>query len=160
MPMNAQTVNLDVGAHETPVFSSHAVTGLAGGSGDNTEEDGAFHAPPANGQSFAVHVQFTATLGQGDTLSVALNAQDATDIGGTGVADFQTTNSVTPTIVATGGAGGSTETGVFKAGYQDIRAHRGFIRSQTTLDLSAANTDTFSYSVTHVYGGVDTLPAA
>jgi hypothetical protein len=160
MPRNAQTVSLDIGAHETPVFSSHAVTGLAGGSGDNVEDDGAFHAPPANAQSFAVHVQFTATLDENETLSLALNAQDATDIGGTGAADFQTDNTVVPTVVATGGSGGSTETGVFKARYQDIRAHRGFIRSQTTGDLSRGATDTFSYSVTHVYGGVDTLPAA
>ncbi len=159
MPMNAQTVNLDIGAHETPVFSSHAITGLAGGSGDNVENDGAFHAPPAFAQSFAVHVQFTTTLDEDETLSFALNAQDATDISGTGVADFQTENSVLPTVAATGGSGGSTETGVFKSRFQDIRAHRGFIRVQTTGDLSRGATDTFSYSVSLVYGGIVTLPA-
>ena len=160
MPQNAQTVSLDVGAHETPIFSSHAVTGVAAGSGDNVEDDGAFHAPPDNSQSFAVHIQFTTTLDAGETLSLSLNAQDATDIGGTGVADFQTKNSVAPTVVATGGGGGSTETGVFKSRFQDIRAHRGFIRAQTTGDLSRGSLDTFSYSVTLVYGGMDTLPAA
>lgn len=159
MPRNAQTVNLDIGAHETPIFSSHAVTGLAGGSGDNVESNGAFHVPPNSSQSFAVHVQFTTTLDEDETLTVALNAQDATDDSGTGVADFQDDNSVAPTVVATGGSGGSTETGVFKARFQEIRAHRGFLRIQTTGDLSRGATDTFSYSVQLVYGGMDTLPA-
>jgi hypothetical protein len=159
MPRNAQTVSLDIGAHETPVFSAHDITGTAGGSGDNVENNGAFHAPPDGAQSFAVHVQFTATLAENETLSISLNAQDATDDSGTAVADFQTENDVPPTVVATGGSGGSTETGVFKARFQDIRAHRGFIRSQTTGDLSAGATDTFSYSVQHVYGGIETLPA-
>lgn len=159
MPSNASTVQKDIGAYVAPEFSSLGVTGLAGGSGDNVESDGAFHAVPDDAQSLGLLIAFTATLDEDETLSLAANAQDATDISGTGVADFQTSNSLAATVVATGGSGGSTETGVTKVRFQDIRAHRGFLRFQTTGDLSRGATDTFEYSVVAVYGGTTTIPS-
>ena len=159
MPSNASTVQKDVGAYIAPEFSALGVTGLAGGSGDNTEDDVAFHAPGDEANSFAIVIAFTTTLDEDETLTISANAQDATDISGTAVADFQSGSALAATVVATGGSGGSTETGTVKVRHQDIRSHRGFIRSQVTGDLSRGATDTFEYSVIHVYGGTRTIPS-
>lgn len=167
MPRNATTVLKDIGSYVSPEFSSVGVTGLAGGSGDNVEANGERHEVPDDAQSFALYIIWTATLAENETLSLSANVQDSTDVSGTGEADFHgdgtsgvgQEDSLPPTVVATGGSGGSTETGVTKVRYPDIRAHRGFLRSQTTGDLSRGATDTFEYSTMFGYGGMRTIPA-
>jgi len=149
----------DIGAYLTGVFSSQDVTGLAGGAGDAVEDDGAFHAPPDRAQSLTVLLNYTTTLADTETFSVALNIQDATSVGGAGVADFQIARALATTVQETA-SGAQTLTGVVKVRFQDLRAHRGFIRIQTTGTLSAGATDTFGYSVVAVYGGAETKPQA
>lgn len=159
MPANSSTVMKDIGAYITGVFSSQAVTGVGGGAGDGVEDDGAFHAPPDRAQSLTVLVNYTTTLADTETFSLAVNIQDATTIGGAGVADFQIARALATTVQETA-SGAQTLTGVVKVRFQDLRAHRGFIRIQTTGDLSRASLDTFDYSVVAVYGGAETKPQA
>lgn len=160
MPANESSVVKDIGAYLYPVHADINVTGLAAGTGDNTEANGDWHAVPDDAQSLAVLVTWTTTLAESETLTLSGNIQDATAIGGTGAADFQAANSLAATVVATGPSGGGTVTGVTKIRYKDIRAHRGFMRSQITGNLSASGIDTFEYAVTCVYGGTRTVPTA
>jgi len=149
----------DIGAYIHPVHGDINVTGVAAGAGDNTEANGDWHAVPDQAQSLAVLIIWTATLAAAETFTLSANIQDATALAGTGAADFKTANSLAATVVATGPGGGGTVTGVTKIRYEDIRAHRGFMRCQVTGDLSAAGVDTFNYSVIMAYGGTFTLPA-
>jgi hypothetical protein len=125
----------------------------AGGSGDATEVSAAWVSrDSATGiaNSMKVIVSYTATLAAGATLTFAGNMQDATDGSGTGAADYG--DAVTATVVATGGTGGSTETGTFELDV-DLAGAREFVRAQITPNLSAANTDTAAWSVTYVFFG-------
>lgn len=158
MPNNASSVLKDIGAYLHPVHADINVTGTAAGAGDNTEADGNWHAVPDDANGLAVLVVWTTTLGEDETLTLSGNIQDATALAGTGAADFMTARNLAATVVATGGSGGSTETGVTKIRYPDIRAHRGFIRTQILADASAASADTFEYAVVAVYGGTFQIP--
>lgn len=119
-------------------YAAAAVDVTAGGSGDNTEVNTAWIAKGSS-EGIAFAVAFTATLGAGATLTISGNLQDATDASGTGAADHGT--AVAATVVATGGAGGSTETGVAVFDF-DVGGADAFARLQFTPDLSRANTDT------------------
>ncbi|MEM7211423.1 MAG: hypothetical protein AAF479_05915 [Pseudomonadota bacterium] len=119
-------------------FCAPSADVAAGGSGDGVEVNSAWIAKGSSlGMAFAV--PFTATLAEGETLSISGNLQDATDDAGAGAADFGT--AVAATVVATGGTGGTTETGVALFDF-DLGPARSHARLQFTPDLSAANTDT------------------
>ncbi len=144
----------DVGSLLAARFSSAGTDVTAGGSGDATEVDGAY-IDATDFESCKVIIAYTATLAENDTISIAANLQDATDIAGTGVADFGT--ALASTIQATGGSGGSTETGVVELDL-DLSASRGFIRLQFTPDMSAASIDVAELASVIVLGGHDTYP--
>lgn len=136
---------------------NNAVT--AGGSGDATEVNGAWVSRKASkgiAGSMKVIVSYTATLAAGATLTFAGNMQDATAIDGTGAADYG--DAVAAVTVATGGAGGSTETGTFELDV-DLGAAREFVRAQITPNLSAANTDTAAWSIQYVFFGDQRQPS-
>lgn len=128
-------------------------TATAGGAGDATEVNGAWvgrNVATGIANSMKVVVSFTATLAEGATLTFAGNMQDATAIGGTGAADFG--DAFAAAVVATGGVGGSTETGTFEVDV-DLSGAREFIRTQLTPDLSAALNDTAAWHMDYVFFG-------
>lgn len=132
-----------------------AVAATAGGAGDAAEVNGQW----IDRQGFLsakLIVAYQGVLGDGDTLSVAANLQDATDGSGTGAADFGT--AAADAVRATGGSGGSTERGVVEIDV-DLSGAKQFVRAQFTPNLSAANTDTAILSAVLVLGGAEAIPA-
>jgi hypothetical protein len=130
---------------------NNAVT--AGGAGDATEVNGAYQSRLSdNGIALSAKllVSFTATLAAGATLTFAANFQDALSAAGAGVADYG--DAVTATVVATGGAGGTTETGTFEIDV-DLSGAREFIRAQVTPNLSAGATDAAAWHMDYVFFG-------
>lgn len=128
-------------------------TAVAAGAGDATEVNGAWQSRMSSkgiALSAKLIVSFTATLAAGATLTLAGNFQDATTIGGTGADDFG--DLVPATIVATGAAGGSTETGTFEIDV-DLSGASEFIRAQITPNLSAGATDTAAWHMDYVFFG-------
>ena len=152
-------VSRDPGAFIYPVHGDIGVTGVAGGAGDGIEADGDWITVPDEAQGAALLIVWSATLGQGQTFSLAAKAQDALDTAGAGAAHFMAASDLPSTVVATGPAGGGTVNGVTKLRYGDIRSHRGVLRSQVTGDLSAGAADTFNYTVLWAFGGVREIPA-
>ena len=128
----------------------------AGGSGDATEVNGSWVSRASNkgiAQSMKIIVSYSAVLAAGATLKFAANLQDAIDVSGTGAADYPSDGQAIPsTTAATGGAGGTTETGTFEIDI-DLGGAREFVRAQVTPDLSAANTDTLNFSLVYLFFG-------
>ncbi len=101
-------------------------------------------------------IAFEAMLGDGETLSIAANAQDDIQSNFAGApADYG--DAFANAVVATGGGGGSTERGTVELSF-DLSSARQFIRAQVTADLSAASADTVAIAATWVFGGADELP--
>lgn len=145
------------GAYSRSARGSGNNAATAGGSGDATEVNGAWQSrEDAKGIALSVKVivSYTATLAQGATLKFAMNLQDASDSAGTGAADYplNEANTIASTTAATGGTGGSTETGTFEMDV-DLAGAKKFIRAQVTPDLSAANTDTAAWHMDYVFYG-------
>ncbi|TCU34157.1 hypothetical protein [Rhizobium azibense] len=144
---------LNGGAFARSARGSGNNTATAGGAGDATEVNGAYQSRMSdNGIALSAKliVSFTATLAAGATLTFAGNFQDALTSGGSGVADFG--DAVAATVVATGGAGGSTETGTFEIDV-DLSGAREYIRAQITPNLSAGATDTCAWHMDYVFFG-------
>ncbi len=148
----------DMGAYMAPEHAGVAVSVTAGGAGDATEVNGAW-IDTKEFESMEVLFDYTATLAEGETLSLAANIQDADDIAGTGAADVSTEylTAMAATVVATGDSAGSTETGVYGMGV-DLTKYRRYVRCQVTPDLSATATDTANLQGIAVFGGGQVLP--
>lgn len=144
----------DVGACLKAAFGG-AASATAGGSGDNTEVDGAWVDTRGYG-SLKVVIGYTAALGATETLSIAANLQDASE-DNQGDADDVTGTAYAATEVAVGGAGGSTETGVVEMDF-DVDSTKRWVRVQFTPDLSASGADTAIVSAVYVLGGSDENP--
>lgn len=144
----------EIGALCTARFADQ-VDVTAGGAGDNTESNGVY-VDRSGYDSAKLVVSFEAVLGATETLSIGANIQDDADGSGTGV-DYG--SAYTSAVVATGGAGGSTERGVVELDF-DLRAAKQYIRSQITPDLSAATTDTARIHAVWVLGPGITLPVS
>lgn len=148
------------GAFSRSVFQAINKTAVAAGSGDATEVNGAWVAREladvGKALSAKLIIAYTATLETGETLSFALNFQDATALAGTGVADFGA--AVAAAVVATGDSGGSTETGTVEVDI-DLSGARDFIRTQITPDLSRGATDTCEWSAILVFYGDHRQPS-
>lgn len=150
--MNVAT-HRDIGSLITAA-ACQAASATAGGAGDATEVDGQW-IDRKDHLSCKLVIVFDATLAQDETLSVAANLQDANDDQGTGVGDFG--DAVANAVVATGGAGGSTELGVVTADF-DLSAAKQYVRAQFTPDLSAANTDTAIVAAALIFGPKNETP--
>lgn len=146
----------DIGFFVSTRFGGKAEA-TAGGTGDATEKDGATITLASVGypKSGKCVLAFEAVLAQAATLTLAYNLQynDGT------WKDVTDPAAVTATVVATGGTGGSTESGVVEIDVdftkiQDATAYR----VQYTPNLSAANTDTADVTAVWVLGGFDELP--
>lgn len=126
----------------------------AGGGGDGVEQNG-YYIDRTDRLSGKLIVNYTAVLAQDETLTLAANLQDATDGAGTGVADYG--DAFAAAVVATGGAGGSTEVGVIEIDV-DLSGANLFVRGQVTPTLSAAVTDTCALSAVLVLSGGSEYP--
>lgn len=146
----------DIGSEITARRAAANTAATAGGAGDNTSVTGVIIDRAAIGfpASMVVAIPYTATLGAGDTLSIGYTVQtsEASDMSG---AVTVATAALAP--VATGGAGGSTETGTFEVSLNLTGARR-YIRVNFTPDLSRANTDTAALSAVAVFAGANRLP--
>lgn len=152
----------DIGSYITTRFADQ-IDAVAAGAGDATESDGEWvnrrETDPANlnVESAKLVIAWEAVLGATETLSLAANIQDATASDGTGAADYG--DALANAVVATGGAGGSTERGVTELDV-NLEGANQFIRSQITPDLSAANTDTARIQAIWVFPGGESYPAS
>ena len=141
------------GAYARSARGSGNNTATAGGTGDNTEVNGAYQSRMSDkgiALSAKLVISYTATLAAGATLTFAANFQDALAAAGTGVADYG--DLVPATVVATGDSGGSTETGTFEIDV-DLSGAREFIRAQVTPNLSASGTDTCAWHMDYIFFG-------
>jgi hypothetical protein len=126
----------------------------AGGAGDGTEQDG-YWVDRDDRLSGVLIINYSTTLAEGETLTLAANLRDATDSGGTGAADYG--DAYAAAVVATGDTGGSTETGVVEIDV-DLGAANHYIQGQVTPTLSAASTDTVALSAVFVLSGARKYP--
>jgi hypothetical protein len=135
-------------------FALVSTAATAGGSGDNTEVDGATinRATLAyKAESIVFEVPLRAVLGAGESCTLTANLQDSAD--GSTWADI-----TTPAVILTiSSAGGGTVTGVGRLGY-NLTAARQYVRSQATPNLSRANTDTAVMGAgVAVFGGIQNI---
>lgn len=146
------------GARARAIFADDH-TMVAGAGSDNSEQSGAWvdrlGADYGTVQSAKLVITGTATLADAATLTVSANMQDATDSSGAGAADHGT--AMAAAVVATGGTGGSTETFTVEMDF-DLSGAEQFMRSQILADLSAANTDTATWTATWIVFGSDRNP--
>lgn len=147
----------DIGFYLTTKFGGKAEA-LAAGTGDATEKDGATITLASVGypKSAKCVLAYETVLAQAATLTLAYNLQWYNGSSWTDVTDPA---AVSATTVATGGTGGSTESGTVEIDVdftklQDATAYR----VQYTPNLSAANTDTADITAVWVLGGFDELP--
>ncbi len=129
---------------------------LAGDAKDGVEQNGPWTALQSGAISrFGLQVAALskANLAAAVTYSLTWNLQDASDISGTGAADFGTAKTIT--VIGTGAV--TDELTVDKV-QQDMAGHRGFVRIQYTLTLSSGSVDTvvvsFSGTVSEEVGPV------
>lgn len=135
-------------------YASAGVDVTAGGTGDNTEVNGAW-IDRRGFSSLKVVIPYTATLAQAATLSIAANLQDASDSSGTGAADYG--DALASTVVSTGGTGGSTNTGVVELDF-DLSGCDRYIRIQFTPNLSASGTDVAEMGAAYILAGATDNP--
>lgn len=135
---------------------AQTATITAGAAGDNTEVTGVIIDRAALGwaESVVVAIPYTATLGATQTLSIGYTLQHGETAN---LADVATLATAAPAVVATGGAGGTTEVGVFEVGVS-LRGARRYVRLNYTPDLNRANTDTMALSSVLVFAGANRLP--
>jgi hypothetical protein len=145
-------IQTDVGRYVKSVLALAPVQITAGESGDGQAQNGV--AIDRLGYLSAVAVvPVSATLGQGNTLTISAKVQDSAD-GSTGWADY---GSGTGNVVLTGGTGGSTETALLELNVNLAGARR-YIRVVVTGDLSASSTDTQRFGAVLILGGADVKP--
>lgn len=141
--------------------SAHAsyAAGTAGAGTDNVETSGPYvareDATSGIAKSAKLIIGYRAVLAEGATLSIGANIQDDADGTGASVADYG--DAYASAVVATGGSGGSTETGTIELDF-DLGSADAYVRSQITADASAANTDTFVVWATWVFFGAPLAP--
>jgi hypothetical protein len=144
-----------IGAFIKPQHASDNSSATAGGTGDNTQVvgqiiDRTLIAYPLSAQLL---LAYKAVLAQAATLSMAWKIEhgDASNLSDAAILQQDTT-----AVIETGGAGGSTNRGVFTKNI-DLASAKRYVRISYTPDLSAANTDTFEGNAQLVFGGQDTL---
>lgn len=147
----------NIGALISVLRASANVAATAGGSGDGTEVVGAIIDRGEIGfpQSCVLAIPFSATLAEGETLSIACDIESSNDSNLSGATAVKTAVSA---VVATGPSGGGAVTGTLELDAAIMGAGR-YVRANFTPELSAANTDTAALSSVLVFGGADRLPA-
>jgi hypothetical protein len=147
----------DIGAWIKGYLARIPETITAGAGNDGVEVSGPWiNVANLPGHGAVALLVWSATLAEDETLSLAANLQDATDSGGTGAADFGT--ALANAVVATGPTGGGTVNGVTEMRIPEFNGNRGYVRLQSTADLSATGTDTVDVAAILVVGGGHVLP--
>ncbi len=144
---------------------------IAGGGQDGAENDRDWVLIPDGGgkkrpESATPVWTITTTLDATETLSlVAANGQHASDVSGTGAADFDLKHSVGgtgkvtgPVVLAVGGGGGTTAKLVYRGPTLSLVGANVAIRFQDTFALSRAVTDTVDIQLTIIWGGYGKEP--
>lgn len=147
----------DIKSEVIGVYALAATNATAGGAGDATAANGATIDTTAFATRYnAVAFQIGArgTLGAAATLTVAAKIQTSAN-----GSDWTDATAAATVLTLTGGAGGTTETGVGVVGLDLAFAQR-YLRVVATPDLSAADTDTATIFGLAVFGGAEALPAA
>jgi hypothetical protein len=144
----------DIGAYIKTAFAGYADV-VAAGSGDDTEVDGPW-VDRLGFESLVASIGFETTLGATETLFIAANLQDADDDAGAGVADFGTVYA--SALQATGGGGGTTESGTLELDF-DLSDAKRYVRLQFTPDLSAGSADIADLVGQLILGGASQIPA-
>ena len=146
----------NIGALISVLRASANVAATAGGSGDDTQVVGAIIDRAEHGmpQSGVLAIPFSATLAEGETLSVLTEIESGNedDLG-----DAETLTTTAAAVVATGPSGGGTVTGTVQVDVALMGAAR-YVRAKFAPDLSASGTDTAALSSVLVLGGADRLP--
>lgn len=127
----------------------------AAGTGDNTEVDGP-SIDRQNATSMSVAIVAKAVLAATKTLVVKATVQDSAD--GVTFADvaaaLQPGGAANSTVMTlTGGAGGSTESGVYQLGV-NLSSLKRYVRIQVLPDLNATGTDTATVAGVVSLGGL------
>lgn len=149
----------DIGAWVKGYLALTPAVITAGAGNDGVEVDGGWvDVSDLPGHGAVLLIAYSAVLGDGETLSIAANLQDATSIAGVGAADFG--DALANAVIATGGTGGTTVKGVVEVPIKEFNGNRGFVQAQVTADLSAATTDTVAIAAVLLVGGAHNLPAA
>lgn len=123
-------------------------TAVAAGAGDNTEVEGATIDRTGH-ETVVVSVPFSAVLAEAATLSVRVQRQTSADDITWGAA----TAVFADAVVATGEAGGSTETGVVEVEQSLAAVTHAYIRYNVRPNLSAGATDTAVFGAVAVLSG-------
>lgn len=108
-------------------------------------------------QSCKMVVTYSAVLAQDETLTVAINPQHGAESDGSDAADYDRSGNDVSVVAATGGTGGSTETGTVELDVRTDSADQ-FVRGQVTCTTSAAGTCT--WALTYVTGGLTSVAGA
>jgi hypothetical protein len=150
----------DIGAFLKPLVAIQNWTGVAAGSGDNTEKVGDIidlKALAPDCSSVLVVIAGTASIADTKTLtlkSLALFHDTASNMA---------TEAAYHTEIAVGGTVIKTASGAFvgAVGYSfkvDISGCKQYIRVKVTPDLSNTATDTFNLGGIYIFGGADRVP--
>lgn len=128
---------------------------LAGGGQDGTEVDGN-DVDRAGYNSALLLIPATASLGGGETLTIAVQLQHADD-DGTGAADtyadLGAAYAVTSAVVLAAAPEGMIALSI------DLSGVKQWVRAQVTSSFSAGTLDTAEVSTVWVLGGAEVLPA-
>lgn len=147
--------NLSAGSADVATWGAHAsldVLSTAGGSG--VAVTGAT-INRAGFMSGVLGVGFTARLAQAETLSLTVTREQSVD--GTVWAAPETVHA--SSVVATGGTGGSTVSGVLEVDQDFVHAEaKQYVRYNVTPTLSAPATDAASWGAVFVLGSASVLP--
>lgn len=145
----------DLAAEIHAAYAVANTPATAGGAGDGVEIVGITIdqvALPTRFESVCFLVNARAVLAAAATLTIAAAIETSAD--GT---SWTALKPSAARLTLTGGAGGSTETGVAKVGVSLEYSSR-YLRLKVTPDLSAAGTDTAAVSGIAVFGGAQRLP--
>lgn len=143
-------------AATTRVVALTAQSGVAAGTGDNTEKtSAAIDRKPQGTPGFdAIQIELTyiTTVTAGQTLKLTLKIEESADGSSWGTAETLL-NAVT---LETGAV--TAKTAVYEHSL-DLRKRKRYIRFLVTLDLSAGSADTFVYAATGILSAADAFPA-
>ena len=147
----------NIGALITALAAVANTAATAGGSGDAVEVEGDIldRAAIGNPQSGVLAIPFSATLAEGETLSLAFEAESGN---ASNLSDASALKTGASAVVATGPSGGGTVRGTLEVDLSLAGAGR-YVRAKVTPDLSAANTDTAALAGVMIFGGADRVPA-
>lgn len=146
----------NIGAYLHAAYAAVATALTAAGTGDNTAVTGSVVDRFAAGSPLSCSVLYAiaATIANTKTLSLAYKIQHGTKSDGSDMADYA---AVASTVVMTGNAGGTEQTGIVKHDV-DLTGALQYIRVVFTPDLSATGVDTATVSPVFVFGGMAELP--